>query len=320
MGKAKIISVINYKGGVGKTVSTFNIGIGLNIYEDASILLIDLDPQCSLSEICMKAYSRTYSKRQSLKDLKEDQSINYVFKSYLNQEFLDFPLRLDLNHLIKKNFYLEKKSGSSKLDFIPGTYYGIDEETIGGLDEIEREILWCNLERRNSLLVNTSLLAKFLKDHHLDQIYDYIIFDCPPANNLITQNALVVSDYYLIPTIMDDMSTRGVGHIRNVIKKTYVTSIRKQYQTLIELSPDTSFLSFYKKDIPKNLGVFETLRKSSCKTNEYRDRIVKDLKMPLFESVILNYKGISEEIGQGKCSLIYYKGLVQEIVNKLKSN
>ena len=30
MGKAKIISVINYKGGVGKTVSAFNIAAGLN--------------------------------------------------------------------------------------------------------------------------------------------------------------------------------------------------------------------------------------------------------------------------------------------------
>ncbi len=33
MAKAKIISVINYKGGVGKTVSSFNIGSGLKLFK-----------------------------------------------------------------------------------------------------------------------------------------------------------------------------------------------------------------------------------------------------------------------------------------------
>lgn len=318
MGKAKIISVINYKGGVGKTVSAFNIGIGLNVYENVSVLLIDLDPQCSLSETCMKAYSRTYAKRESLSDLQEEESINFVFKSYLNREFLDFDLKLNLDELVKKNFYRQEEENSRNLDFIPATLYsGDSDQTIQGLDEIERDILCRNLERKSSMLVNVSILARFLKDYQIDQIYDYVIFDCPPANNLITQNALMVSDYYLVPTIMDDMSTRGVGHIRHVIEKTFISSIHKEYKTLIKMSPKISFLDFYRKDLPKILGVFETLKKSGCKTEEYRKRIVNDLNMPLFESVILHYKGISDEIGQGKCSLIYYKGLVQEIIEKI---
>ena len=56
MGKAKIISIINYKGGVGKTVSAFNIAAGLNFLNGHSVLLIDLDPQCSLSRVCLRAY------------------------------------------------------------------------------------------------------------------------------------------------------------------------------------------------------------------------------------------------------------------------
>ena len=47
MGKAKLISITNYKGGVGKTVSAFNIAAGLNFLNGNSVLLIDLDPQCS---------------------------------------------------------------------------------------------------------------------------------------------------------------------------------------------------------------------------------------------------------------------------------
>ena len=39
MGKAKIISVINYKGGVGKTVSSFNIAAGLNFLNNLNYII-----------------------------------------------------------------------------------------------------------------------------------------------------------------------------------------------------------------------------------------------------------------------------------------
>jgi chromosome partitioning protein len=46
---SKIIALSNHKGGVGKTTSTVNIGAGLNRL-GYKVLLIDLDPQCNLSQ------------------------------------------------------------------------------------------------------------------------------------------------------------------------------------------------------------------------------------------------------------------------------
>lgn len=45
----KIISMINHKGGVGKTTSALNVGIGLGI-NGKKVLLIDSDPQANLTQ------------------------------------------------------------------------------------------------------------------------------------------------------------------------------------------------------------------------------------------------------------------------------
>src|SRR5439155_36322 len=50
---ARIISFINYKGGVGKTTTTFHIGCALAMFEPKKrVLLIDADPQTNLTFLC----------------------------------------------------------------------------------------------------------------------------------------------------------------------------------------------------------------------------------------------------------------------------
>ena len=51
--------------------------------------------------------------------------------------------------------------------------------------------------------------------------YDFILIDCPPTSNLIIQSVFLACDYYLIPTVGDEISTDGVAD--------YITEIESAY-------------------------------------------------------------------------------------------
>jgi len=76
----KIISLLNHKGGVGKTTSAINIGAGL-VELGKKILLVDLDPQANLT-ISLGIPRQKYSIYESLKG--EAELVPYTVKEGLD--------------------------------------------------------------------------------------------------------------------------------------------------------------------------------------------------------------------------------------------
>lgn len=192
---AKRISVINFKGGVGKTTLAVHLGCFLSDQADsAKVLLIDVDHQASLSIITMSPESWETS-------CGEGNTINRIFSSYSTQG-----AQMPGSEIITRNpFGIHYPN----LDIVPSQFE---------LDDTEVDLAGTNIGNPIfSEWRKRTLLSRWIVDSGADENYDFIIFDCPPATKIVSQNAIVASHAYVVPVIPDPVSARGVTHLVNLI-------------------------------------------------------------------------------------------------------
>lgn len=196
----KVISIINWKGGVGKTTCAVNIAAEW-ADKNKTVLLIDVDAQASASAYIYteERYKEEYFNpiAKALKSRKEEAvAKNIAMKKSIFGIFWD---AIKDTMLFSKDIGIKKGLGDLKtLDLIPSTFY---------LNELEQEITSASSTQGLSPF---NILRLGLNKHEILRNYDYVLIDCPPNLNLITLNAIFASDYYIIPTIPDQLSTLGL--------------------------------------------------------------------------------------------------------------
>lgn len=215
----KVISVINWKGGVGKTTLTHHIGVQVqNAANDKDkypetkgfprTLLLDLDPQCSLS-IAALGESQFEAKVYGKKPIK---TVKDLFELYLDNKIDD--INID-DFTLKEKVRADEEGKTSRIykyvDLLPShpdlIYTDMEIATFSKRD-FRKSLI--GAETYKFRIVETFI--EKLKDK-----YDFIIIDCPPNLNYITQNALYSSEHYLIPTILDKLSSYGILSIKNKV-------------------------------------------------------------------------------------------------------
>ncbi|MFG1498602.1 ParA family protein [Halobacteriovorax sp. XZX-3] len=179
LGKGKIISFLNQKGGVGKTTMCFNTAHAL-AQKGHKVLVIDMDPQANMSYLFGHEESR--------------ESIS-IFNLLLNSI-------KELKHLHSSTIF-EKVVFKSELgvDLLPAA------QELSGFELCVAAI---NSPRQ-------TILKKYVEQAGLRKRYDYILIDCPPTLGLLVVNSICVSDGVIVPFRPDDFSMKGLEHFYRML-------------------------------------------------------------------------------------------------------
>ncbi|WP_416421968.1 AAA family ATPase [Pseudomonas sp. App30] len=208
----KVVSMINWKGGVGKTTLTLHLAAGLALRHSKKVLLIDLDPQCNLSFLAIGAspyISHTYKKNLS--------TLKTIFDGYF-----------DRNPADTADVILKQRVRSSAGKVFTNVDVILSHQELTLLDmKLAREKRSGKDHREETKFeIEKISIIKTVIDS-VSEEYDYVLIDCPPNVNLVTQSAFFASDYYVVPAIPDFLSTVGIALINQ-----YMDQFNKDYQSM----------------------------------------------------------------------------------------
>lgn len=194
---AKRISIINFKGGVGKTTLAFHLGTGIALY-DERVLLIDVDHQSSLSLLCLGAQGWQQA-------INRGRTVDAVFRPFVGDEHA-----LPGAEIISRSPMHRLDPDYDSMDLVPANLH---------LDDTEIELTASHQGNAiRSEWNKRTLLCRWIEETGIDDEYDYIIFDCPPATKIVSQNAIAASHGYIIPVIPEAVMERGAPHLRDMMR------------------------------------------------------------------------------------------------------
>lgn len=117
-----------------------------------------------------------------------------------------------------------------------------------GLDVIQGDLMLCEADHK---FINAGI--EFILKETLKQItdYDFIVIDTAPSLGILTVNALVATDFLIIPMTPDYFSLQGLEQLKNNIKsvKKYCNPKLKISGLLLTRCDRTSLTGMMKEDI-----------------------------------------------------------------------
>lgn len=204
--KCPVISVMNLKGGVGKTTITSQVFGFLQMERKNRVLLIDFDPQFNLTQFFL-------TRDETDKRIEQDQSVLAMFEPSKVTSSIHPSPALDWTSFNPGIFTPPPKDKITRPLIARDAFLGA-MDIVPGQFELTK---YAFLDNAVALQTAESNLRQTIDLYRKD--YDLIVIDTNPSASFLTQVTLGVTDQILAPVLPNQFSLRGLRLLEMILKR-----------------------------------------------------------------------------------------------------
>lgn len=276
---SSVVSVINYKGGVGKTTLTANIGAELAA-RGRRVLLVDLDPQASLT-------FSFYGIPEWEEQLAESRTILHWFTAGETEPLQKYVVSPPAVNAVVR-------SSGGRLDLC-ASHLGLIEVDL----DLAAALGGARFQRSHPryLPVHRMLADALAEDAFAG--YDAVLIDCAPNFNMVTRTAIVASNRILVPARPDYLSTLGIDYLRTRLSR------------LVDDYNSTGSTGGQVID-PEILGVVYTMIQRTpsgiLKAQQVSMERIESIEIPVFRQTVRENKTAFTDAGESSLPAVLARG------------
>ena len=198
----KIITLYNHKGGVSKTTTTFNLAHAL-AEAGEKVLLVDADPQCNLTELCL---ARQIEELDASEDDTElpGTTILQALGPRLDGERADVDVDAIVLVQPDKDISLHLLRGDIALN-----------EAEDKLSYAHSQRLTSDMHQKRNYVAIHDMLRRLGSRHS----FGYILVDVGPSAGALTRSCFLACDRFLVPVAPDRFNLQAIGSLSNILAK-----------------------------------------------------------------------------------------------------